>query len=77
MAYAVDTIELRKVMAEKKIRTTEEFSRKSGVNRNTLADVLNEKIRPSTSVMDRIVVTLELTPEAAGKIFFAKNLRIT
>ncbi len=77
MAYAVDTIELKKMMAEKKIKTTEEFSRKSGVNRNTLSDVLNEKIRPSTSVMDRIVITLDLTPEAAGRIFFAKDLRIT
>ena len=77
MKYVVDTVELRKKMAEKKIKTTEEFSQKSGVNRNTLSDVLNEKIRPSTSVMDRIVVTLELSPETAGKIFFAHDLRVS
>lgn len=77
MKYVVDTVELKKKMAEKKIKTTEEFSQKSGVNRNTLSDVLNDKIRPSTSVMDRIVVTLELSPETAGKIFFARDLRVS
>lgn len=75
MNCMVDTKELRKIMAEKDIKTIEEFSKKSGVNRNTLSDVINAKIRPSTSVMDRMVVTLEISPEMAGKIFFATNLR--
>lgn len=77
MSYVVDTVGLRKMMAEKKIKTTEEFAKKSGVNRNTLAAVLNDKIRPSTSVMDRIVITLDMTPDVAGRIFFAKDLRNT
>lgn len=76
MGYVVDTVGLRKMMAEKKINTTEEFARKSGVNRNTLADVLNGKIRPSTSVMDRMMSALDMSPEVAGKIFFAEYLRI-
>lgn len=75
MACAVDTVALRKVMVEKNIRSIEEFSKKSGVNRNTLSEVVNAKSRPSASVMDRIVVALEMSPEMAGRIFFAKDLR--
>lgn len=77
MNYVVDTVGLRKAMAEKEVNTTEELAKRSGVNRNTLADVLNGKTRPSTSVMDRIAIALSMTPEAAGHIFFANNLRNT
>lgn len=75
MSCMVDTMALKKIMIEKKVETIEALSKKSGVNRNTISEVLNAKIRPSTSVMDRMVIALEISPEVAGKIFFASDLR--
>lgn len=77
MNYGVDTIELQKKMAEKRIRTIGELSQKCGVNRNTLSDVLNQKTRPSTAVMYKLATVLEMSPEMAGKIFFSQNLHNT
>lgn len=76
MSYSVDTVELKKAMAEKEINNIEEFSQKSGVGRDTLSGVVKGKIRPSTAVMDKIATTLELEPERAGRIFFVHSLRI-
>ena len=46
----------------------------SGVNRNTIADVVNGKTYPSSDVMQRIAIALHLPYERAGFIFFAKQL---
>lgn len=73
--YKTDTIALRKKMAEKEIRTIGELSQKTGINRNTLSQVLNEIIQPSADVMDKLVLVLEITPDEAGHIFFSINLR--
>lgn len=73
--FKVDTIALRKIMAEKEINTLSALSSKSGVNRNTISKLLNSNIRPSLKVMDKIVATLEIEPKEAGKIFFTQYLR--
>ncbi len=75
--YKTDVIELRKIMAEKNIRTIVELSEKSGINRNTLGKILDGSIQPSSEVMDRLVFTLDIEPANAGKIFFVPDLRIT
>ena len=72
--HEVDTKELKKRMIDCNINTIEEFSRETGINRNTLSDVVNGKSRPSSYVMSEIVNVLKLTPEDAGKIFFANKL---
>ncbi len=72
--YAVDTKELRKAMIDMGINTVAELSERSGVNRNTLGDILNEKIYPSSDVMARISDALSLPGEKAGQIFFTKRL---
>lgn len=72
--YEVDTKELRKKMIDCDIDTIEKLSTKTGVNRNTLSDVINGKSRPSSAVMAKLVSALGLTPEEAGNIFFAKKL---
>ena len=72
--YSVDIKELRKAMIDAGINTTAELSERSGVNRNTLGDVLNEKIYPSSDVMARISNALSLSGESAGRIFFKKTL---
>lgn len=72
--YGVETIELRKKMLDKGFLTIGSLSDACGVNRNTLSDVLNGKTLPSAYVMSRLVKTLDLTPEEAGRIFFTKEL---
>lgn len=73
--FKTDCIELQKMMVEKGIKTIAELSRKSGVNRNTCAQVVNGDITPSTDVMYKIAGALDMNSFQAGKIFFAKNLR--
>lgn len=72
--YIVDTKELKKSMIDNGIDTIAQLSEASGVNRNTLGDILNEKIYPSSDVMARLADTLRLSGAAAGKIFFTKKL---
>lgn len=75
MSYIVDTVELKKAMVEKGIETYGELSEISGVGRDTISGVVRGLIRPSTSVMDKIIIALELEPSKAGAIFFKPNLR--
>ena len=70
----VDTIELRKAMAEARINSMVALSEASGVNRNTLSDILNDKIRPSASVIEKIAKALSLNAETVGRIFFTAVL---
>lgn len=74
---ATNTVELKKIMIECNINSVKELSEKSGINRNTLAQVLNGKIQPSSNVMEQLIVALNIEPSVAGSIFFAPNLRHT
>ena len=71
MTYTCDVVELKKAMAEEGINSNVELSRRSGVDRNTLRDILNKKKKPSTDVMYKLVSTLNLTAERAGVIFLS------
>lgn len=73
--FKTDTIALKKIMIEKQISSVTELSVKSKVNRNTLYKVLHGRIQPSSDVMGKLVNTLDIEPENAGRIFFAINLR--
>ncbi len=66
--------ELRKEMAEKGITTIMELSVETGVSRATLGKILRGEIQPSSDVMYKLAEGLNLSPERAGKIFFAENL---
>lgn len=70
----VDTIELRKAMAEARINSIIALSEATGVNRNTLSDILNDKIRPSGTVIEKIAKALSLDAESIGRIFFTYGL---
>lgn len=70
----MDTNALRKKMIDNSIRNIVDLSRKCGINRNTLSDVLSGKIRPSSHVMEALIEVLEIEPEEAGRIFFARKL---
>lgn len=72
--YKVNTKELRAQMARQGYTTIGQLSDVTGINRNTLSDILNGESYPSGIVMQKIVKALELEPEAAGRIFFASAL---
>lgn len=73
--YYTDTKELRKSMIDCGINSIVELSKACGVNRNSLNSILNGKTQPAVETMQKLMVALNLTPENAGKIFFANNLR--
>ena len=51
-----------------------ELSRRSGINRNVLSNVLNNKKYPSSTVMNKLISALDIDQDTAGKIFFAHEL---
>ena len=75
--YKTDTIELKKAMVEAGLDKLTELSSASGIDRNTLSKVVNGGLQPSSNVMNKLVITLNLSPERAGSIFFNQNLRNT
>lgn len=74
MAFSVDTVKIKKLMIDKDINTIGELSQLSGVNRNTLSDVISGKVKPSTKVMESLIRTLDIESSDAGSIFFVKNI---
>ena len=70
----VDTAKIRYYMDKAGCRSIADFERISGVNRNTLAGVLNGKVLPSSDVMDRIITSINIPVDEAGGIFFAEKL---
>ena len=73
--YRVDVDEIKKIMIDMRINTILELSKRTGINRNTLSDVLNGKIKPSSDTMYKLVDCLSISPSKAGEIFFKVNLR--
>lgn len=73
--HKTDTIALKKLMIDCGISTYIDLSIATGINRNTLARVLNGTVQPSALVMDKLVEVLKIQPEKAGLIFFNNDLR--
>ncbi len=72
--YVVDVKKIKKLMVDHEIETVEALSDRTGVNRNTLADVLNGKSYPSSMVMTKIGEALNIAAEDMGGIFFAQKV---
>jgi transcriptional regulator with XRE-family HTH domain len=72
-----DVIELKKKMIERGFNTNTSLAEASGINRNTIGQLLNGEIQPSYDVMAKLAATLELSEHDAGRIFFALHLRTT
>lgn len=72
--YVVDTDAIKIIMIKKKIKSQMELSRQSGINRNELSNVLNNKKYPSSTVMKKLISALDIDQDTAGKIFFAQKL---
>lgn len=75
--FVTDVVAIKKLMLDNNIKSISDLSEKTGVNRNTLGQLLNEEIQPSTYVMDKLICTLNIKQEEAGVIFFKDNLRDT
>lgn len=74
MQYRVDTIALKKRMVEQGLERITDLSKASSVDRNTLSKVLNGNVKPSTTVIEKLMVALNISPDLAGKIFFDQKL---
>lgn len=72
--FEVDTVALRKAMLDAGFNDIKSLSEASGVNRVTTGDVVNGRIYPSSQVMARFAMTLHLSGQAAGEIFFKEKL---
>lgn len=76
MQYVVDTVELKKLMAENHIDSIAELELITGVNRNTLSSVLRGKSYPSAHVIGALIDALHIELQNVGHIFFVSTLRI-
>lgn len=74
MSYGVDSQELRKAMIDADITTIVALAEASGVDRNTIGAILNDKTKPSASVIEKIAGALSLSGEDIGRIFFRQKL---
>lgn len=72
--FEVDTRRLRMEMAAAGVNNITELSELTGVNRNTIADVIKGTAYPSSMVMAKIVKALGIGAETAGEIFFKEKL---
>lgn len=72
--YFIDIKELKKAMIDADLDSIQKLADASGVNRNTVGDVVNGNILPSSDVMRKIASALKLSSERAGRIFFAMQL---
>ena len=71
--FKVDTDALEEAMAGHGIRHIEDLARRTGVNRNTLSEVLRGNHYPSSPVMQSLVHVLDLDAESAGRIFLREE----
>lgn len=73
--YCVDVIELKKIMVAKGLDKLVNLARASTVDRNTLSKILSGEMKPSTTVIEKLMCALDIPSEKAGEIFFKQNLR--
>lgn len=73
--YKVNILVLWDQAERKGIRSVEELSERSGVDRDVLLPILEGRSLPSFDIMLKLASALELFPELAGRIFFDDDLR--
>ena len=66
----VDTKAIKIKMVELGIKNYVDMSKRTGLDRITVSNVINGKSNPSPETIDALYKVLELTPEEAGRIFF-------
>ena len=66
----VDTKAIKIKMVELGIKNYVDMSKRTGLDRITVSNVINGKSNPSPETIDALYKVLELTPEEAGRVFF-------
>lgn len=74
--FKTDIIAIRKLMVEKSFMTISSLADAAKINRNTLGKILDGSIQPSSDIMCKLIDTLQITPEQAGRIFFKRDLHV-
>lgn len=72
--YKVDTIKLKKSMLDNNIQSITELSEKSGISKAVLSRIFNNKQRPTTTTIERLISVLHISKMDAGDIFFKEEL---
>lgn len=65
---------LKKIIIDKDLESINRLAEVSGINRDILGKVIKGLVQPSSNTMYKLVETLEIEPETAGKIFFSNDL---
>lgn len=66
----VDVIELKKRMLESNLEKICDLSEASQVSRPTITNILLERAVPSSAVICKLAITLNLSSDEIGRIFF-------
>ena len=53
------------------------LAEESGIDRNTISNLIEKGHKPSLTTMNALFYALEMTEEQGGEIFFFENLRDT
>lgn len=72
--FEVDCKELKKLMIDHDIANNTAFAEKAGVDRNTLAKILDGKILPTYRIISGIAKALKMDSQQIGSIFFKQKV---
>lgn len=72
--YEVDSKELKKLMIDHDIESISILSEKTGIDRNTIAKILDGKVLPTYRVIERIAKLLQMDSQQIGSIFFKQKV---
>lgn len=72
--YEVDCKELKKLMIDHDIDNNTVFAEKTGVDRCTIAKILDGKILPTYRVIESIAKVLKMDSQQIGSIFFKQKV---
>lgn len=72
--YEVDCKELKKLMIDHDIATNTAFAELTGVDRNTLAKMLDGKLFPTYKVITDIAKAMNMDSQQIGSIFFKQKV---
>lgn len=75
MKTCVDLVTLNDIVRHAGDDTIIKVADKLNLDRNTVASVLKGTNKPSSTFMYRFVEVYSVSPDAAGNLFFAHNLR--
>jgi len=72
--YEVDCKELRKLMIDHDIDSIVTFAEKTGIDRGTIAKVLDGKMLPTYRVIESLAKVFKMDSQQIGSIFFKQKV---